>query len=217
MPAMNSTARSGVQFAVRIFRLAPSSINGASLMSATTISNVRLNFRTPGAAEPNAVQYGIGSCSQGVLLVARSTAGICAIFIGDTIADLREQIALAFPTSTLDDFTEAMQHDLVQVATFIDEPASHTPLDLSVGGTLFQQRVWQVLCEIPAGLTRSYAEIAQLLDSPDAVRAVAGACAANMLAIAIPCHRVIRSDGSISGYRWGAERKRSLLKKERLQ
>lgn len=186
-------------------------------MNTTTISNVHLNFRTPGAAEPTNVQYGIGACSEGALLVARSAKGICAIFIGDSAADLREQFTGAFPKSRLDEVTEAMQHDLAQVAKFIDGPASPATLELSVGGTLFQQRVWQVLCEIPPGLTRSYGEIAQLLESPDAVRAVAGACAANMLAVAIPCHRVIRNDGSISGYRWGTERKQSLLTKERLQ
>lgn len=186
-------------------------------MSTTTISNVQLNFRTPGSAEPANVQYGIGACSQGALLVAKSATGICAIFIGDSASDVRGQITLAFPASKLDEISDAMQHDLAQVAAFIDAPASATTLELSVGGTLFQQRVWQVLCEIPPGVTRSYAEIARLLEVPDSVRAVAGACAANLLAVAIPCHRVIRNDGSISGYRWGTERKQSMLTKERPQ
>lgn len=186
-------------------------------MNTTTISNVLLNFLAPGSAEPESVQFGIGACSEGALLVARNAAGICAIFIDDATANLREQITQAFPKSRLSEVTGAMQRDLALVATFIDEPSSPTTLELSVGGTLFQQRVWQLLCEIPPGLTRSYGEIAQLLESPDAVRAVAGACAANMLAVAIPCHRVIRNDGSISSYRWGTQRKQSLLTRERLQ
>lgn len=186
-------------------------------METITASNVRLHFRIPGTMPTGTVRYAVGSCQQGALLVARSGDGVCAIFIGDQADPLREQIALAFPGKRLEEASAALEADLRTVAVLIDEPASETRLDLSVGGTPFQQRVWQALCAIPAGQTRSYAEIAQSLGMPDAARAVAGACAANVLAVAVPCHRVVRSDGSISGYRWGVERKRRLLQRERLQ
>ena len=108
----------------------------------------------------------------------------------------------------------SLERELGQVIGFIDKDASEGVINLDIGGTAFQQKVWQALCGIPAGKTRSYSDVARHLGVPEAVRAVAGACAANVLAIAIPCHRVVRSDGSISGYRWGVERKRALLAEE---
>ncbi len=176
---------------------------------------VRLHFRTPGTPLPGEIQFAIGSCTYGALLVARSNDGICAIFLGDDFTSLEKQLAEAFPASILEESPSSLKLDLEQVTTFIDAPANATPLNLVVGGTAFQQRVWQSLCAIPAGTTRSYTDIAKSLGDPGGARAVAGACAANVLAIAIPCHRVVRIDGAISGYRWGPERKHSLLRRER--
>jgi len=187
------------------------------IMQFTITSSVRLNFRAPNAPLATGIRYAIGECSEGALLVARGNYGICAIFMADQVEQLRTQTARAFPQAPLEDATAALHHDLQQVGAFIDEPGSDLALDVTVGGTTFQQRVWHALSEIPAGLTRSYADVAEILESPDSIRAVAAACAANVLAVAIPCHRVVRSDGSISGYRWGVERKRSLLNRERLQ
>lgn len=186
-------------------------------MTTATLSNVRLTFRAPGTVPQGKIRYSIGTCSQGALLVARSSDGICAILIDDEPARLRELVVHAFPGSVLEEMSLAMYMDLAQVAAFIDQPSLGIVLDLSVGGTAFQQRVWKALCAIPTGQTRSYTEVAEAIENPDAVRAVAGACAANVLAVAIPCHRVIRNDGAIAGYRWGVDRKRSLLTQESLQ
>jgi AraC family transcriptional regulator of adaptative response/methylated-DNA-[protein]-cysteine methyltransferase len=184
-------------------------------MNAITTSHVHFHFRDADAAVNGPVQYAIGSCAQGQLLVARGQEGICAIFMGDSVADLQRQIAESFPDAELIPTLSALQFDLRQVAQFIDQPDAEVDFDLSVGGTEFQQRIWKVLREIPAGQTWSYADVAERVGSPNAVRAVASACAANLLAVAIPCHRVVRSDGSLSGYRWGIDRKRSLLQRER--
>ncbi len=186
-------------------------------MTTNTLAKIRLHFRAPDAPLLEKIQFAIGSCVYGALLVARSDDGICAIFLDDDSTKLEAQLAGAFPESLREESPSALKYDLEQVVTFINTPDQATQLDLVVGGTAYQQRVWEFLCRIPAGTTYSYTEIAESLGDPDGARAVAGACAANVLAIAIPCHRVIRSDGSISGYRWGVERKRRLLGKERQQ
>lgn len=168
--------------------------------------------------EPNSeVKYGIGSCDYGVLLVAKDTVGICSIFIADQADKLRSQIKLAFPHMQLTEDKLALQTEFKQVTKIINEPNEKIQLKLSVSGTPFQQKVWIALCNIPFGSTRNYKQLATELGSPDAVRAVASACAANLLAIAIPCHRVVRSDGSNSGYRWGIETKQAILFKEQHQ
>jgi AraC family transcriptional regulator of adaptative response/methylated-DNA-[protein]-cysteine methyltransferase len=138
------------------------------------------------------IRFAIGQCSLGAILVARSERGVCAILLGDDPQALARELQDRFPKAQL------IGRDL--------------PLD--VRGTAFQQRVWQALRDIPPGRTLSYAEVAERIGAPTAVRAVAQACGANALAVAIPCHRVVRSDGSMSGYRWGVERKRSLLERE---
>ncbi|HEY9102297.1 bifunctional DNA-binding transcriptional regulator/O6-methylguanine-DNA methyltransferase Ada [Chitinimonas sp.] len=160
------------------------------------------------------IHFAIGQCSLGAILVAQSERGVCAILLGDDPERLARDLQDQFPRAELigDDAGYA---DLVaQVVGFVEAPALGLDLPLDVRGTAFQQRVWQALRDIPPGRTASYAEIAARIGSPNAVRAVAGACAANALAVAIPCHRVVRSDGSLSGYRWGVERKRSLLERE---
>ncbi len=160
------------------------------------------------------IDFACGKSSLGKFLVARSEKGICAILLGDTqqelIADLRRRFPAAELKHSEQDFAEQLQL-LVQL---IEHPKQALQLPLDIRGTLFQQKVWQALRTIPAGETRSYSDIAQAIGSPKAVRAVAGACAANAIAIAIPCHRVVRSDGNLSGYRWGVERKQILLQRE---
>jgi AraC family transcriptional regulator of adaptative response/methylated-DNA-[protein]-cysteine methyltransferase len=176
---------------------------------------VRLHFQKPDAPRTSAISYAIGHCNYGALLVAKDSSAICAIFIADHEDDLRAQVEKAFPETRLIENTLALSNELSQVARFVDEPGATVKLDLSVGGTPFQQKVWAALCEIPTGSTRSYTQVATEVGAPDAVRAVASACAANLLAVAIPCHRVLRSDGSISGYRWGPKVKEDILARER--
>jgi O-6-methylguanine DNA methyltransferase len=152
-----------------------------------------------------------------MVLIGRSRQGICAILFGGNAQELYEQLAVAFPDVELTADQQSLLGELGQVVAFIDKGTAERIINLDIGGTPFQQEVWRALCAIPTGQTRSYREIAQHLGVPEAVRAVAGACAANVLAIAIPCHRIVRSDGTISGYRWGVDRKHALLVDERGQ
>jgi AraC family transcriptional regulator of adaptative response/methylated-DNA-[protein]-cysteine methyltransferase len=160
------------------------------------------------------IQFATGTSSLACLLVAQSPLGICAILLGDDREALIRDLQDRFPEATLREGGADVAERVAQVAGFIESPAVGLDLPLAVGGTAFQQRVWQALREIPVGETASYAEVAARIGSPSAVRAVAQACAANALALAIPCHRVLRSDGGISGYRWGVARKRDLLERE---
>jgi AraC family transcriptional regulator of adaptative response/methylated-DNA-[protein]-cysteine methyltransferase len=160
------------------------------------------------------IRFAIGQCSLGAILVAQSGRGVCAILLGDDPDALARDLQDRFPKANLLGGDDAFEQLVATVVGFIEAPALGLDLPLDVRGTAFQQRVWQALREIPAGVTASYSEIAQRIGSPKAVRAVAGACAANMLAVAIPCHRVVRNDGGLSGYRWGVERKRALLERE---
>lgn len=182
-------------------------------MNSVIAQNVKLNFRTPDSPAPNEIRYAIGECKHGIFLVARDDSGICAIFIADRVEQLHQEIASAFPHSHLLEETTGWQREMEQVIAVI-EGAPCELLEVSVRGTLFQQKVWQEICTIPYGTTQTYGQIAERLDMPNSSRAVAGACAANVLAFAIPCHRVIGSDGSISGYRWGSERKQEILSQE---
>lgn len=160
------------------------------------------------------ILFAIGECTLGAILVAQSQQGICAILLGDDPEGLLHDLQDQFPKARLIGGDERFEQRVAQVVGFIEAPALGLDLPLDIRGTAFQQRVWQALCTIPAGSTASYSEIAQRIGSPRAVRAVAGACAANTLAVAIPCHRVLRQDGALSGYRWGVERKRALLERE---
>jgi AraC family transcriptional regulator of adaptative response/methylated-DNA-[protein]-cysteine methyltransferase len=156
----------------------------------------------------------LGTCSLGSVLVAATPTGVCAIMLGDDPDDLVRDLQGRFPKAQLVPGDAAFERVVVQVVGFIETPAAGLDLPLDIRGTAFQQRVWQALRRIPAGATASYTEIATHIGQPKAVRAVAGACAANPIAVAVPCHRVVRSDGAISGYRWGVERKRALLARE---
>ena len=170
-------------------------------------------YRAGGAATE--IRFAVGECSLGSILVARTAKGICAILLGDDPDALLRDLQDRFPKATLVGGDAGFERLVSQVVGFVDAPAAGLNLPLDIRGTSFQQRVWQALREIPPGSTATYAEIAARLGSPHGARAVAQACAANPLAVAIPCHRVIRTDGAMSGYRWGLERKRQLLARER--
>lgn len=160
------------------------------------------------------IQFAVGACSLGAILVAESSKGICAILLGDDPERLLQDLQDRFPRARLRGGEPDFEQRVAQVVGMIEVPATPLNLPLDIRGTAFQQRVWQALRAIPAGHTLSYSELATAIGSPQAVRAVASACAANTLAVAIPCHRVIRQDGALSGYRWGIERKRELLARE---
>jgi AraC family transcriptional regulator of adaptative response/methylated-DNA-[protein]-cysteine methyltransferase len=160
------------------------------------------------------IEFAIGESSLGAILVARSQRGVCAISLGDDPDALLRELQDRFPRAELIGGDAGFERLVAQVVGLIEQPNIGIDLPLDVRGTAFQQRVWQALRQIPSGETASYAQIAQRIGSPKSVRAVAGACAANTLAVAIPCHRVVRSDGALSGYRWGVERKSALLKRE---
>ncbi len=169
------------------------------------------------AGGPNTdIRFAVGQCSLGAILVARSERGVCAILLGDDPNQLVEQLQDKFPRANLLGADADFERLVARVVGFVEAPAIGLDLPLDLRGTAFQERVWQALKSIPAGSTASYAEIAQRIGAPKSMRAVAQACAANSLAVAIPCHRVVRSDGSLSGYRWGVERKRQLLEREAL-
>jgi AraC family transcriptional regulator, regulatory protein of adaptative response / methylated-DNA-[protein]-cysteine methyltransferase len=169
-------------------------------------------FRAGGATAE--IRFAIGECSLGAILVARSDRGVCAILLGDDPEALARDLQERFPRAELIGGDPAFEDLVAKVVGFVEAPGLGLDLPLDVRGTAFQQRVWQALREVPAGRTVTYSEIAGRIGAPRAVRAVAGACAANALAVAIPCHRVVRTDGSLSGYRWGVERKRELLERE---
>jgi len=160
------------------------------------------------------IEFALGQCSLGAILVARSQRGICAISLGDDADALLRGLQDRFPRAELVGGDAGFEGLVAQVVGLIEAPKLGLDLPLDVRGTAFQQRVWQALRQIPMGETASYAQVAERIGAPKSVRAVAQACAANTLAVAIPCHRVVRSDGALSGYRWGVERKRALLLRE---
>jgi len=170
------------------------------------------NYRAGGANTE--IRFAVGQCSLGSILVASSATGVCAILMGDDAETLVHDLQDRFAKARLIGGDADFESLVAQVVGLIEAPGTGLDLPLDVRGTAFQQRVWQALQQIPTGTTATYADIARKIGAPKAVRAVAGACAANALAVAIPCHRVIRSDGALSGYRWGIERKRALLERE---
>ena len=160
------------------------------------------------------IRFAIGDCTLGVILVAATDKGVCAILLGDDPQIVLRDLQKRFPRAELLGGEPAFETMVAQVVGLVETPGSALNLPLDIGGTAFQQKVWQALRAIPAGQTATYAQLANAIGQPSAVRAVAGACAANPIAVAIPCHRVIRTDGDLSGYRWGVERKRTLLERE---
>lgn len=167
-----------------------------------------------GGAPNTEIRFAVGQCSLGAILVAQSQVGICAILLGDDPNTLVRDLQDMFQRAHLVGGDAEFEQQVAQVVGFIEAPEVGLNLPLDVRGTVFQERVWQALRRIPPGQTVSYAELARHIGTPKATRAVAQACAANRIAVAIPCHRVIRSDGDVSGYRWGVERKRELLHRE---
>ncbi|MDE2407511.1 MAG: bifunctional DNA-binding transcriptional regulator/O6-methylguanine-DNA methyltransferase Ada [Xanthomonadaceae bacterium] len=161
------------------------------------------------------IVFALAQCALGALLVARSGRGLCAIALGDDPDALLRELQDRFPRAELVGGDAAFEQLVAQVVGFVEAPRLGLDLPLDIRGTAFQQRVWEALRKIPAGTTISYQQLAQRIGMPTASRAVAAACAANTLAVAIPCHRVVRSDGGLSGYRWGIARKRDLLARER--
>ena len=172
-------------------------------------------YRAGGANEE--IRFAVGESSLGAILVASSQKGVASILLGDDPDTLVRDLQDRFPKARLIGGDRDYEALVARVVGFVEAPALGLDLPLDVRGTAFQQRVWQALQEIPVGQTVSYAEIARRIGAPKAVRAIAAACAANNLAVAIPCHRVIRKDGALSGYAWGVERKRALLDREAAQ
>jgi AraC family transcriptional regulator, regulatory protein of adaptative response / methylated-DNA-[protein]-cysteine methyltransferase len=170
------------------------------------------DFRAGGSGKE--IRFAIAQCSLGRILVAASKKGICAILFGDDRESLLDELKHQFPRARLIGDDKDFEQLTAKVVAFVENPAKGLDLPLDVQGTAFQHRVWDALRRIPVGSTASYAEIAKEIGAPKAVRAVARACATNRIAVAIPCHRVVRSDGALSGYRGGVERKRALLDKE---
>ena len=160
------------------------------------------------------IRFAIGESSLGAILVAMSDRGVCAISLGDDPDTLVRDLKDRFPHAELIGGDSDFEQLIAKVVGFVEAPTLGLNLPLDVRGTAFQQRVWQALREIPVGETASYSEIAHRIGALRSFRAVAGACSANTLAVAIPCHRVVRNDGSLSGYRWGVERKAELLRRE---
>ena len=169
-------------------------------------------FRRGGANET--MRFAVGECSLGHILVAATAKGVCAILLGDDPNALVHELEDRFPRAELLGGDTEFEERVARVVGFVEAPGRGLDLPLDIRGTSFQQRVWRALRDIPAGSTASYGSIAERIGSPGAARAVARACAANPLALAIPCHRVVRSDGAPGGYRWGVERKRTLLARE---
>lgn len=170
------------------------------------------NFRRGGA--DTEIQFAIGECSLGSILVAKSPKGVCAISLGDDPDELVRNLQDRFAKAELIGGDATFENLVARVVGFIEAPEIGLDLPLDVRGTAFQQRVWKALKDIPAGKTATYTDIAKKIGAPKSVRAVAQACAANKLAVAIPCHRVVRNDGDPAGYRWGVERKKALLARE---
>ena len=170
------------------------------------------HYRCGGKEE--VLTFAVGQCSLGAILVASSAKGVAAILLGDDPERLVRDLEDQFPKAQLVGGDAAYEQLVAQAVGLIEEPGRGFDLPLDVRGTAFQQRVWQALRDIPAAATETYSSIARRIEAPRSVRAVAGACAANAHAVAIPCHRVVRHDGGLSGYRWGVERKRELIDRE---
>ena len=176
------------------------------------------------AAEPantatDVLLFGVGDSALGKVVLARSAKGVCAILLGDDAGELEADLAGRFPEATLVANEVMVRDDLAKVVRYAEKPSEGLDLALDMRGTPLQRRIWQQICAIPVGNTMSYMHLARLINNvypKVAARVVANACAANMIALAVPCHRVIRTDGELAGYRWGIERKRDLIEKEAL-
>jgi AraC family transcriptional regulator of adaptative response/methylated-DNA-[protein]-cysteine methyltransferase len=170
-------------------------------------------FRAGGKNET--IRFAVGESSLGSVLVAATDAGLCAVFLGDDPDALARELQDRFRHAEIVGADEDFERTVARVVGLVEHPGTATDLPLDIRGTAFQRRVWEALRTIPAGTTATYAQVAARIGMPTATRAVAQACGANAIAVAIPCHRVVRTDGSLSGYRWGVERKAALLRREK--
>jgi len=173
----------------------------------------------PAGTATDVLFFAIADTALGKLLVARSIKGVCAILLGDDAAELEADLAARFPAATLVANEAMVRDDLAKVARYAEKPSEGLDLTLDMRGTPLQHRIWEQIRAIPVGKTMSYMHLARLINNvypKVAARVVAKACAANPIALAVPCHRVIRADGELAGYRWGIARKRELLQKEAL-
>jgi O-6-methylguanine DNA methyltransferase len=189
-------------------------VTNMNLINMDAFSPVKDSPRKGAAVDE--ITFSIGESALGAVLIARSADGVCAILIGSEAAELESDLATQFTDSKLVRNDRKLSDDLRKILRFIETPSEGIELPLDIRGTPFQQRVWDELLRIPPGSIVTYGALANRTGDPGAVRAVANACAANAIALAIPCHRVVRSNGTLSGYRWGVERKRALLAKEAL-
>lgn len=187
--------------------------NGRFYETADAVLGMKPSDYRAGGANTE-IRFAVGECTLGSILVARSERGVCAILLGDDPDALARTLQDRFPQARLIGGDAAFEALVAKVVGFVEAPAIGLDLPLDVRGTAFQQRVWQALRQIPVGERVTYSELAKRIGAPKSTRAVAQACAANPLAVAIPCHRVVRNDGGLSGYRWGVERKRALLDRE---
>lgn len=180
--------------------------------SAKTLGMTPTAYRAGGKGE--VIRFAVGQCSLGSVLVASSGKGVCAVTLGDDPQELLDDLQRRFRNARLLGADAGYERTVAAVAGLVENPGASTDLPLDIRGTAFQRRVWEALRKIPAGKTASYADIARAIGRPTAMRAVAQACGANNISVLIPCHRVVRTDGALSGYRWGIERKKELLRRE---
>lgn len=181
--------------------------DGAGLLGMTPSA-----YRARGRGER--IRHAVATCSLGHVLVAATAKGVCSIELGDAPEALEARLRERFASATFVAADDAFRDWVRRVVRYVDAPRGPLELPLDLRGTVFQQRVWQALREIPPGATATYADIAARIGAPRAARAVAQACASNPVALAVPCHRVVRGDGDPGGYRWGVERKRAMLRRE---
>jgi AraC family transcriptional regulator, regulatory protein of adaptative response / methylated-DNA-[protein]-cysteine methyltransferase len=181
----------------------------------TVASRHKPNTASDGPGE--LIRFAIGECSLGSIMAAVTEKGICAILLGDNPSILRRELQEHFKVARLVDSDQDLGPLMAEVARLVESPWLNLDLTFDLRGTSFEQRVWQAVREIPSGSTASYTDIAELIGEPKKAFSVAEACASNMLAVAIPCHRVVRKSGALAGYRWGFKRKRALLAREAAQ
>src|ERR1700736_2133496 len=189
-------------------------VTNMSLINMAAFSPVKVPPKIQQGAAAEEIAFSIGASALGAVLVARSAKGVCAILIGSEAAELESDLATRFTDSKLIRNDRKLSDDLRKILRFIEAPSEGLNRPLDIRGTPFQQRVWEALLRIPTGSIVTYGALANRIGKPGAVRAVANACAANAIALTIPCHRVVRTNGTLSGYRWGVERKRALLARE---
>jgi methylated-DNA-[protein]-cysteine S-methyltransferase/AraC family transcriptional regulator of adaptative response/methylated-DNA-[protein]-cysteine methyltransferase len=188
-------------------------VTAVNLIVETNTPRTKLQLK-PASPPTDVLSYAVAACDFGKVLVARSASGVCAILLGDETEELTVDLAIRFPQSTLVASEDAVKDDVAKVLQYIEKPSGGLHLKLDLRGAPFQRRVWEKLKTIPVGRTVSYGELASWLSPLASSRAVGSACAANPIAVAIPCHRVVRGTGALAGYRWGIERKRALIEKE---